>query len=105
MEEKENIYTFIDSYLLAMETKDEEEVKRLEEKGNEQTATLTQVAQAITTLASGVSEHIQATEQNNELNLNILIDALYKAGMITDEVLDYIHEAVKKLDEDEGEQK
>lgn len=102
--EKENIYSFIDAYLLAIETQDEVEQQRLEAYGEEKTANLTQVAQAITTLTQGVSRHIQEVEQDNELNLNILIDALYQAGMITDEVLDHIQDSIKKLEETKGEE-
>lgn len=104
MEHKDNIYSFIDAYMLALEANDEVEQKRLEEYGETVTANLTQVAQAITTLTQGVSRHIQDVEQNNELNLNILIDALYQAGMITDEVLKHIEDSVNKLEETKGEE-
>lgn len=104
MEHKDNIYSFIDAYMLALEANDEVEQKRLEEYGETVTANLTQVAQAITTLTQGVSRHIQDVEQNNELNLNILIDALYQAGMITDDVLNHIEESVNKLEETKGEE-
>lgn len=104
MEHKDNIYSFIDAYMLALEANDEVEQKRLEEYGETVTANLTQVAQAITTLTQGVSRHIQDVEQNNELNLNILIDALYQAGMITDDVLKHIEESVNKLEETKGEE-
>ena len=90
--------------MLALEANDEVEQKRLEEYGETVTANLTQVAQAITTLTQGVSRHIQDVEQNNELNLNILIDALYQAGMITDDVLKHIEESVNKLEETKGEE-
>lgn len=104
MEHKDNIYSFIDAYMLALEANDEVEQKRLEEYGETVTANLTQVAQAITTLTQGVSRHIQDVEQNNELNLNILIDALYQAGMITGDVLKHIEESVNKLEETKGEE-
>lgn len=104
MEHKDNIYSFIDAYMLALEANDEVEQKRLEDYGETVTANLTQVAQAITTLTQGVSRHIQDVEQNNELNLNILIDALYQAGMITDDVLKHIEESVNKLEETKGEE-
>ncbi|XWX32656.1 hypothetical protein LCFBJUUZ_CDS0197 [Staphylococcus phage PG-2021_76] len=104
MEHKDNIYSFIDAYMLALEANDEVEQKRLEEYGETVTANFTQVAQAITTLTQGVSRHIQDVEQNNELNLNILIDALYQAGMITDDVLKHIEESVNKLEETKGEE-
>ena len=104
MEHKDNVYSFIDAYMLALEANDEVEQKRLEEYGETVTANLTQVAQAITTLTQGVSRHIQDVEQNNELNLNILIDALYQAGMITDDVLKHIEESVNKLEETKGEE-
>jgi len=104
LEHKDNIYSFIDAYMLALEANDEVEQKRLEEYGETVTANLTQVAQAITTLTQGVSRHIQDVEQNNELNLNILIDALYQAGMITDDVLKHIEESVNKLEETKGEE-
>ena len=104
MEHKDNIYSFIDAYMLALEANDEVEQKRLEEYGETVTANLTQVAQAITTLTQGVSRHIQDVEQNNELNLNILIDALYQAGMITDDVLKHIEDSVNKLEETKGEE-
>ncbi|ANT44797.1 hypothetical protein HOR18_gp134 [Staphylococcus phage vB_SscM-1] len=104
MEHKDNIYSFIDAYMLALEANDEAEQKRLEDYGETVTANLTQVAQAITTLTQGVSRHIQDVEQNNELNLNILIDALYQAGMITDDVLKHIEESVNKLEETKGEE-
>ena len=104
MEHKDNIYSFIDAYMLALGANDEVEQKRLEEYGETVTANLTQVAQAITTLTQGVSRHIQDVEQNNELNLNILIDALYQAGMITDDVLKHIEESVNKLEETKGEE-
>lgn len=104
MEHKDNIYSFIDAYMLALEANDEVEQKRLKEYGETVTANLTQVAQAITTLTQGVSRHIQDVEQNNELNLNILIDALYQAGMITDDVLNHIEESVNKLEETKGEE-
>ena len=65
MEHKDNIYSFIDAYMLALEANDEVEQKRLEEYGETVTANLTQVAQAITTLTQGVSRHIQDVEQNN----------------------------------------
>ena len=98
------MYSFSDAYMLALEANDEVEQKRLEEYGETVTANLTQVAQAITTLTQGVSRHIQDVEQNNELNLNILIDALYQAGMITDDVLKHIEESVNKLEETKGEE-
>ena len=39
-------------------------------------------------------------EKTNELNLNILIDALYKAELINDEVIESIQDALKELDKE-----
>ena len=68
--------------------------------GKEETATLTDVAKAITNLMIGVNEQMIDLEYNNELNLNILIDALYKAELINEDVLDYIQEAIDKSQEE-----
>ncbi|WBF81815.1 hypothetical protein [Staphylococcus virus vB_SurM-PSU5] len=98
--EKKDILEFVDEYITAMRVGNEQRQHQLEEMGKEETATLTDVARAITNLMLGVNEQMTDLEYNNELNLNILIDALYKAELINDDVLGYIQEAIDKSQEE-----
>ena len=98
---KKDILEFVDEYITAMRVGNEQRQHQLEEMGKEETATLTDVARAITNLMLGVNEQMTDLEYNNELNLNILIDALYKAELINDDVLGYIQEAIDKSEEEE----
>lgn len=97
---KKDILEFVDEYITAMRVGNEQRQHQLEEMGKEETATLTDVARAITNLMLGVNEQMTDLEYNNELNLNILIDALYKAELINDDVLGYIQEAIDKSQEE-----
>ena len=97
---KKDILEFVDEYITAMRVGNEQRQHQLEELGKEETATLTDVALAITNLMLGVNEQMTDLEYNNELNLNILIDALYKAELINDDVLGYIQEAIDKSQEE-----
>lgn len=97
---KKDILEFVDEYITAMRVGNEQRQHQLEEMGKEETATLTDVARAITNLMLGVNEQMTDLEYNNELNLNILIDALYKAELINDDVLGYIQEAIDKSEEE-----
>ncbi|UQJ96018.1 hypothetical protein KMSP1_189 [Staphylococcus phage KMSP1] len=97
---KKDILEFVDEYITAMRVGNEQRQHQLEEIGKEETATLTDVARAITNLMLGVNEQMTDLEYNNELNLNILIDALYKAELINDDVLGYIQEAIDKSEEE-----
>ena len=97
---KKDILEFVDEYITAMSVGNEQRQHQLEEMGKEETATLTDVARAITNLMLGVNEQMTDLEYNNELNLNILIDALYKAELINDDVLGYIQEAIDKSQEE-----
>ena len=97
---KKDILKFVDDYITAMRVGNEQRQHQLEEMGKEETATLTDVARAITNLMLGVNEQMTDLEYNNELNLNILIDALYKAELINDDVLGYIQEAIDKSEEE-----
>ena len=97
---KKDILEFVDEYITAMRVGNEQRQHQLEEIGKEETATLTDVARAITNLMLGVNEQMTDLEYNNELNLNILIDALYKAELINDDVLGYIQEAIDKSQEE-----
>ena len=97
---KKDILEFVDEYITAMRVGNEQRQHQLEELGKEETATLTDVALAITNLMLGVNEQMTDLEYNNELNLNILIDALYKAELINDDVLGYIQEAIDKSEEE-----
>lgn len=96
----EDILNFIDEYMLARTTGDESKIIQLEDTGSEKTATYSDVAKAITNLTLGVSEQMNDLEKTNELNLNILIDAFYKAGIIQDDVIDNIQKSLKELDEE-----
>ncbi|WBF81288.1 hypothetical protein FMLHJGGC_00237 [Staphylococcus phage BSwM-KMM1] len=84
-----------------MRVGNEQRQHQLEELGKEETATLTDVALAITNLMIGVNSQMIALENNTELNLNILIDALYKAELINDDVLDHIQDSIDKSEEEE----
>ena len=97
---KKDILEFVDEYITALRVGNEQRQHQLEEMGKEETATLTDVAKAITNLMIGVNEQMTDLEYNNELNLNILIDALYKAELINDDVLGYIQEAIDKSEEE-----
>lgn len=97
---KKDILEFVDEYITAMRVGNEQRQHQLEEMGKEETATLTDVARAITNLMLGVNEQMTDLEYNNELNLNILIDALYKAELINDDVIGYIQEAIDKSQEE-----
>lgn len=97
---KKDILEFVDEYITAMRVGNEQRQHQLEEMGKEETATLTDVARAITNLMLGVNEQMTDLEYNNELNLNILIDALYKAELINDDVIGYIQEAIDKSEEE-----
>ena len=97
---KKDILKFVDEYITALRVGNEQRQHQLEEMGKEETATLTDVAKAITNLMIGVNEQMIDLEYNNELNLNILIDALYKAELINEDVLDYIQEAIGKSQEE-----
>ncbi|VEV89380.1 hypothetical protein [Staphylococcus phage Stab22] len=97
---KKDILKFVDEYITALRVGNEQRQHQLEEMGKEETATLTDVAKAITNLMIGVNEQMTDLEYNNELNLNILIDALYKAELINEDVLDYIQEAIDKSQEE-----
>lgn len=97
---KKDILEFVDEYITALRVGNEQRQHQLEEMGKEETATLTDVARAITNLMLGVNEQMTDLEYNNELNLNILIDALYKAELINDDVLGYIQEAIDKSEEE-----
>ncbi|ARM69194.1 hypothetical protein vBSauS24_52 [Staphylococcus phage vB_Sau_S24] len=97
---KKDILKFVDEYITALRVGNEQRQHQLEEMGKEETATLTDVAKAITNLMIGVNEQMIDLEYNNELNLNILIDALYKAELINEDVLDYIQEAIDKSQEE-----
>ena len=97
---KKDILEFVDEYITAMRVGNEQRQHQLEEMGKEETATLTDVARAITNLMLGVNEQMTDLEYNNELNLNILIDALYKAELINDDVLGYIQESIDKSQEE-----
>lgn len=97
---KKDILKFVDDYIIALRVGNEQRQHQLEEMGKEETATLTDVAKAITNLMIGVNEQMTDLEYNNELNLNILIDALYKAELINDDVLGYIQEAIDKSQEE-----
>lgn len=97
---KKDILEFVDEYITALRVGNEQRQHQLEEMGKEETATLTDVARAITNLMLGVNEQMTDLEYNNELNLNILIDALYKAELINEDVLDYIQEAIDKSQEE-----
>lgn len=97
---KKDILEFVDEYITALRVGNEQRQHQLEEMGKEETATLTDVAKAITNLMLGVNEQMTDLEYNNELNLNILIDALYKAELINEDVLDYIQEAIDKSQEE-----
>lgn len=99
-ENKKDILEFVDEYITAMRVGNEQRQHQLEEMGKEETATLTDVARAITNLMLGVNEQMTDLEYNNELNLNILIDALYKAELINDDVIGYIQEAIDKSQEE-----
>lgn len=99
-ENKKDILEFVDEYITAIRVGNEQRQHQLEEMGKEETATLTDVARAITNLMLGVNEQMTDLEYNNELNLNILIDALYKAELINDDVLGYIQEAIDKSEEE-----
>lgn len=100
VDNKKDILEFVDEYITAMRVGNEQRQHQLEEMGKEETATLTDVARAITNLMLGVNEQMTDLEYNNELNLNILIDALYKAELINDDVLGYIQEAIDKSQEE-----
>ena len=98
---KKDILEFVDEYITAMRVGNEQRQHQLEELGKEETATLTDVALAITNLMIGVNSQMIALENNTELNLNILIDALYKAELINDDVLDHIQDSIDKSEEEE----
>lgn len=98
---KKDILEFVDEYITAMRVGNEQRQHQLEELGKEETATLTDVALAITNLMMGVNSQMIALENNTELNLNILIDALYKAELINDDVLDHIQDSIDKSEEEE----
>ena len=98
---KKDILEFADEYITAMRVGNEQRQHQLEELGKEETATLTDVALAITNLMIGVNSQMIALENNTELNLNILIDALYKAELINDDVLDHIQDSIDKSEEEE----
>ena len=97
---KKDILEFVDEYITALRVGNEQRQHQLEEIGKEETATLTDVTKAITNLMLGVNEQMTDLEYNNELNLNILIDALYKAELINEDVLGYIQEAIDKSQEE-----
>ena len=100
---KKDIIEFVDEYITALRVGNEQRMHQLEELGKEETATLTDVALAITNLMLGVNSQMIALENNTELNLNILIDALYKAELINDDVLDHIQDSIDKSKEEEEE--
>nr|DAG96613.1 MAG TPA: hypothetical protein [Herelleviridae sp.] len=97
---KKDILNFIDEYILAQTENDNSKIAQLESEGLEKTTSYTDVAKAITNLTLGVSEQMNQLEKTNELNLNILIDALYKAELINDEVIESIQDALKELDKE-----
>ncbi|XWX30578.1 hypothetical protein SRWNGXVU_CDS0139 [Staphylococcus phage PG-2021_16] len=99
---KKDILEFVDEYITAMRVGNEQRQHQLEELGKEETATLTDVALAITNLMIGVNSQMIALENNTELNLNILIDALYKAELINDDVLDHIQDSIDKSEEEKN---
>lgn len=102
---KKDIIEFVDEYITALRVGNEQRMHQLEELGKEETATLTDVALAITNLMLGVNSQMVALENNTELNLNILIDALYKAELINDDVLDHIQDSIDKSKEEEEKNK
>ncbi|AKA61322.1 hypothetical protein BH792_gp072 [Staphylococcus phage Stau2] len=101
--EEKDILHFVDEYVTALRVGNEQRMHQLEELGKEQTATLTDVMKAITNLLLGVNKQMVDLEQNTELNLNILIDALYKAELVNDDVLKYIEEAIEESKEKDEE--
>lgn len=100
MTNEKDILTFVDDYTQALILGNEQKMHQLEDQGRKQQATLTDVGKAITNLMLGVNDQINTIESNNELNLNILIDALYKAELINDDVLGYIQESIDKTEEE-----
>lgn len=101
MTEKKDITGFINEYMVALQDDNIQRAEQLAQEGEELTASYTDVTKAITTLTLGVNSQVIDVEENNQLNLNILIDALYKAEMINEDVLNYIEEAVEKTKEEE----
>nr|DAN11171.1 MAG TPA: hypothetical protein [Herelleviridae sp.] len=100
---EKDILEFVDKYIEATIMKHDEEQQKLESYGNNQNATYTDVAKAITNLTLGVNHQVNQLEATQEFNLNVLIDALYKADLITDDVLDHIQKALEESEKGEEE--